>query len=137
QPDCLEKIGKYLNKNAKEPFDFFVVGAGALPGEVAHIVVYDIAAAKVVRDVEYTGSNEDVIMVYTLPGAVQRALTDYQVPPAGMSEEEKEIIATLDEPEKTPEELAEEQKLLEERQQAGLQAYNSSMDAGEQDVDLR
>ncbi len=134
---CLEKIGAYLNKNARKPFDFFVFGDGATPGTEATITVYDIKANKRVRDFRYTASLDDVIMIYTLPPAIAKATVEYQVPAAPMTDEEKEILATLDEPEKTPEEVAAEQKALEDAAAAGMNAFNANLDAGEQEVDLK
>lgn len=137
EDSCLEKIGAYLNKNARTPFDFYIVGEGATPGSEATITVYDINAKKKVRDFVYTGSNDDVLLPYTLPPALARATAEYQVPPPAMSEEEKKIIAELDEPEKTPEEIAAEQKALEDAALAGRNAFDANLDAGEQEVDLK
>jgi hypothetical protein len=135
---CYEKIGKYLNKNAKTPFDFFVVGAGASSdGGQGSIVIYDIKNNKVVKDIKYTGTLDDIILIYTLPPSVGKAMREYQVPAGEMTDEEKKVIAQLDEPEKTAEELKAEQEALEKAAEAGTASYNAGLDAGEQEVDLK
>jgi hypothetical protein len=134
---CYEKIGKYLNKNAKTPFDFFVAGAGAEAGGQGKVVIYDITNNKVVRELSFTGTPDDIILIYTLPPAIGKAMREYQVPAAPMGDDEKKIIAELDEPEKTAEELKAEQEALEQAAQAGTAGYNAGLDAGEQEVDLK
>lgn len=135
--DCYEKIGKYLNKNAKTPFDFYVAGAGASEGGEGKVVIYDIVNNKVVGEMSYTGTPDDIILIYTLPGAVSKALREYQVPAQAMTDAEKKIIAQLDEPEKTAEEMKADQEALDKAAQAGTASYNANINAGEQQVDLK
>ena len=137
EDSCLKKIGAYLNKNARTPFDFFVFGDGAVTGQVASITIYDINANKRVKDIRYTGSLDDVIMAYTLPPALARAVAQYQVPAAPLSDEEKAALAALDEPAKTPEEIKAEEQAIADAGKAGANAFDANVDAGEQRVDLK
>ncbi len=133
---CLEKIGPYLNKNAKTAFDFFVYGdiPASGPGKV---VIYDIAKNKVVREIVVNVATDDYILAEVFGGAVARNLVEYQSPAAPASEEEKQILATLDEPLKTSEELAAEAKALTEAEEEARKNYKRNLDVGAQVVDLR
>jgi hypothetical protein len=134
---CLSKIGAYLNKNARTPFDFFVTGTVPGDGGAGEIITYDIKNDTVVKRVGFTRSLSDAILPVTLPSAVGNAMARHQVPRGEITQDEKALLAALDEPEKTPEEVAAEQKRLEDAERQGLQAYNASFDAGEQEVDLK
>jgi hypothetical protein len=88
-------------------------------------------------DVEFQRPSEDYILPLSLPRAIASDLADYQVPPGAMSAEEQQIIATLDEPEKTEEELAEEQKKLEQAEKERLAAFDEQQLQKKKDVDLK
>jgi hypothetical protein len=133
---CLEKIGPYLNKNAKTAFDFFVYGDIPATG-TGKVVVYDIAKNKIVSETVINVVTDDYILPEVLGPAVARTLTHYQAPPAPATDEEKKIIATLDEPEKTAEELDAEAKLIAEREEEARKNYKQNLDVGAQTVDLR
>ncbi|MFV8754489.1 hypothetical protein ACNOYE_28405 [Nannocystaceae bacterium ST9] len=133
---CLEKIGVYLNKNAKTPFDFFVYGEVPATG-TGKVVVYDIAKQKIVREVVVNVVLDDYILPEVVGGAVARALTHYQVPPTPATDEEKAILATLDEPEKTAEEIDAEAQALADAEEAARKNYKENLQVGEQAVDLR
>jgi len=134
---CHEKIAKYLNKNAKTPFDFYAYGIVPEDGGTGTIVVYDIGATKVVTSKTFTRSMSDQILPLMLPAAVTVALTEYQTPRPAITAEEQAIVDTLDEPEKTAEEIAAEKKAIQDAEAAGIAAYNASFDAGSQEVDLK
>lgn len=133
---CLEKIGPYLNKNAKTAFDFFVYGdiPASGPGKV---VIYDIAKKKVVSEVVVNIVSDDYILPEVFGPAVARELVHYQAPPAPPTEADKAFLATLDEPEKTAEELAAETQALADAEEAARKRLRENLDVGEQAVDLR
>jgi hypothetical protein len=133
---CLEKIGPYLNKNAKTAFDFFVYGDIPASG-TGTVVIYDIAKKKIVRELVIAVGPDDYILPEVFGPAVARALTHYQAPPAPATDEEKKLLATLDEPEKTQEELDAEAKLIAEAEDAARKRYKENLQVGEQTVDLR
>lgn len=133
---CLEKIGPYLNKNAKTAFDFFVYGDIPASG-TGKVVIYDIAKNKIVSEVVLNIVPDDYILPVVFGPAVARALTHYQAPPPPATDEEKQILATLDEPEKTAEELAAEADLIAKAEEEARKNYKANLDVGEQAVDLR
>ncbi len=133
---CLEKIGPYLNKNAKTAFDFFVYGDIPASGQ-GKVVIYDIAKNKIVSEVVLNIVPEDYILPEVFGPAVARELVHYQVPPSAATDEEKKILATLDEPEKTAEELAAEQEAIRVAEENARKAYKQNLQVGAQAVDLR
>lgn len=134
---CLAPVAAYLQKGTKTPFDFFVYAQLADHGETAVVAVYDIKNGKLVRKMTFTRSADDLMAPLIVPRSVATSLVDYQAPPPPMSDEEKATLAALDEPAKTAEELAQEQKLLADAQEAARRAYNENLDVGAQSVDLR
>ncbi len=118
---CLERLGKWLNKSSKTAADFVAFG-GVVPGEPApkaRIVLYDVGQGKTVQVVEGVLDGDDLILPIVMPRAAAAALAHHLVPPVPTPEEEK-ILATLDEPEKTAEEIeAEKRKIAEAEAQAG------------------
>jgi hypothetical protein len=133
---CLEKIGPYLNKNAKTAFDFFVYGDIPASG-TGKVVIYDIAKNKIVSEVVVNIVPDDYILPEVFGPAVARALVHYQAPPTPATEAEKQILATLDEPEKTAEELAAEAELIAAAEEEARKNYKQNLDVGAQEVDLR
>ncbi len=133
---CLEKVGAYLNKNAKTPFDFFVYGDLPTAG-AGKVVIYDIAKNAVVREFAINVAADDYILPEVVGVAVARGLVHYQVPPAAATDEEKQILATLDEPEKTAEEIAAEAQAIADAEAAARKNYKENLQVGEQAVDLR
>ncbi len=129
--DCLARLGKWLNKSKKTAADYVAYG-GVFEedgGSVVRIVLYDVANAKIVKTLEAAVDPDDLILPNVLPGAAAKALADHVVPPSPPTEEEQRILATLDEPEKTAEEIeAEKRKIAEAEAQAGQ--------VGAGDVDL-
>lgn len=134
---CQAKIAKYLVKNTKKELAFYVYGVAGENGAPSTIVVYDVAKDQVAREINFIFDDADFIASEVLGGAVGQAALNAQVPPAPMSEDEAAVMAALDEPEKTPEEAAAEEKALKEAEEASVLAYNRSMDAGAQTVDLK
>ncbi|KIG11921.1 hypothetical protein DB30_02279 [Enhygromyxa salina] len=132
---CLDKIGAYLNKNTTNTYNYFAWAVVPADG-VATVVIYDIANKKKAVEISMTSSAQDYILPEVVGGAVARRLAQTQVPAAAATEEELEILATLDEPEETPEEIAaREADLIKAMDQASLD-YNAGVDVGEQTVDL-
>ncbi|HET6585522.1 MAG TPA: hypothetical protein VFG69_18815 [Nannocystaceae bacterium] len=112
-PECFATIGKWLNSSPKTAADFIVHGTyTAGTPMTGKFVVYDIAKGVVVRQFDMAIAEEDLVAREVLPGAVATALVDHMTPPAPISEAEQKIIASLDEPEKTPEQIAAEQKAI-------------------------
>lgn len=135
---CEEKIAAYLEKNSKKKVDFYVYATVApADGGTTSLIVYDIANKARVREFSFTKSAEDYIVALSLPGTIARSLVQHQRPLPAMTPEEQKIIDSLDEPEKTPEEIKADEARLEEIKKQQLAAYNSNLDAGPQDVDLR
>lgn len=133
---CREKVAAYLNKNSKTAYDFYVYAEIPDSGQGA-IVIWDIAQNKVAAEIEILVAEQDYILAEVIAPTVAQRLAHYQVPPAEATAEEKEILAALDEPEKTPEELAAEQAEIEQAEQDALDAFRAGVDVGEQAVDLK
>ncbi len=135
---CLDRVGQYLNKNAKTQFDFFVYGTvDAQDAAPSKIVVWDMAKKAQATQIAFERASEDYILPLALPQAAARKLAEYQAPPEPLSDEEKQVIATLDEPEKTPEEIAEEKKKLEAAEKQRLAAFDDAQLQKKKDVDLK
>ncbi len=128
---CLQALGKWLGKSAKTAADYVVYGDVVAEGGVkkAHVVLFDVGGGKIVRTFDATLTADDYIVPIVLPKAVGRALAEHVVPPAAATDEEKAILATLDEPEKTTEEIEAEKKRIAE-------AEAKAAASGAQDVDV-
>jgi hypothetical protein len=59
------------------------------------------------------------------------------ITPPPVTAEEKEMIAALDEPEKTPEEIAEEKKALKKAEDEAREARLAGLDTESIEVDLK
>lgn len=136
---CLDRVAQYLAKGAKTEFDFFVYGNFETPdsGQPSKIVIWDVAKKAPAQTVEFNRLGEDYILPLSLPKAVAQKLADYQVPPGDMTEDEKQIMATLDEPEKTEEEVKAEKELLEQKEKERLAAFDQQRLEAKKSVDLR
>ena len=137
--ECLAALGKWLNANPKTAADFIVFGEVAPePPNATQIVTYDIAKAQRVDTIETAFREQDLILPIALPQEVATDLQNHIEPPPPATAEEQQIIAELDEPEKTPEELAEEKRAIEEAQAEAEQAQQDQViDTGTIEVDLR
>lgn len=137
---CLETIGKWLNKSAKTASDYIVYGEGTeeAGAKKVTVIIYDIAKGERVDPVNATLYPDDFIAPLVVPTAVTRSLSEHIVPPGPITPDEQEILDTLDEPAKTPEEIAQEKRQLEEAQQkAGEIDASSLLDPSQIEVDLR
>lgn len=117
--DCLGTIGKWLNSNPKTAADYIVHG-GYTPGVQgtlgvrAKIAIFDIAKGAIVRSFEVNIGEQDLVAGVVVPQQVAVAFDEYLTAPAPATDDEKKILAGLDEPEKTAEEIAAEEKALSE-----------------------
>lgn len=136
---CLEALGKWLNNSPKTAADFIVFGsvdAGA--DKQAEVVVYAVADNKRIKTLRPMLGVGDLILPIVLGGAMGRALDDHREPPEAATEDELNAIATLDEPEKTPEEIAAEEKALADAEAAAEnEAAGAAVDVAEVEVDLK
>jgi hypothetical protein len=133
---CLEKIGAYLNKNSTIAYDYFMWAT--IPAEgLATVSIYDVKAKKTVVELSMVTSPNDFILTEVVGAAVARRLVETQVPPSPATEEEQQILATIDEPNETPEEVAAREAALLAAMDEAAQNFNASLDAGEQSVDLK
>lgn len=131
---CLEKIGAYLNKNSATVYDYFVWATIPADG-LATVTIYDVKGKKTVVDLSMVTSANDFILPEVVGAAVAQRLVETQIPRSPATEEEQQMLATLDEPNETPEEIAaREAALVAAMDEAG---QNFTADVGEQTVDLK
>lgn len=137
--DCLASLGKWLNASPKTAADFIMFGnVDSGPSKQAEIVVYDIAGGKRVTTLKPNLGIGDLILPIALPQQLVRSITEYKTPPAPASAEEQKILDTLDEPEKTEEEIkAEQDALAEAEKQAEEEGLGAAAEIGEVEVDLK
>ncbi len=126
--ECLKKVGEWLNNNPKTAADYLVFGGVTTgsPGS-AKITVFDIKGDKVVKSFDAGLSAGDLIAPLVLPKAVVISVDENITPRTPATDEEKQIIALLDEPEKTPEEVAAEKREIEEAQAAAEKALQDQV----------
>jgi hypothetical protein len=111
--ECLAAIGKWVTANPKTTADFLVFGSVAEPpGNQVQIVIYDIAQAKRVETIDTAFNPGDLILPIVLPQTLTTALANHKNPPPAATEEDLAAIAALDEPDKTPEEIAAEKAAI-------------------------
>ncbi len=136
---CLEALGKWLNNSPKTAADFIVFGSvDGGPTKQADIVVYSIKDNKRVKTLRPMLGTGDLILPITLGGALTRALDEHREPPAAATEDEAKIIATLDEPEKTPEEIAAEKQAIADAEKAAADiAAGQAATIEDVEVDLK
>ncbi len=119
---CLEALGKWLNNSPKTAADFIVFGSvGTGSQKQAEIVLYAIADNKRITTLRPMLGVDDLILPIVLGGAIGRALDEHRDPPEAATEDELDLIATLDEPEKTPEEIAAEEKAIADAEAAAAE----------------
>jgi hypothetical protein len=133
---CLEKIGAYLNKNSATTYDYFVWATVPAEG-TATLAIYDVKNKKTVVDLSMITSPNDFILAEVVGAAVAQRLVDAQVPRSPATEEEQQMLATLDEPKETPEEIAAREAALVAAMDEAGQNFNAGVDIGEQEVDLK
>jgi hypothetical protein len=115
--ECLAAIGKWVTANPKTAADFLLFGSvGDAPGNAVSLVVYDIAQSKRVTTLDTAFNQGDLILPIVLPQKLVTALAHHKTPPPPASEEELAALAALDEPDKTPEEIAAEKEAIAKAQ---------------------
>ena len=137
--DCLAAIGKWLTSNPKTTADYIAYGQVADVEGVtqAQIVVYDIAKAERVADNPAVVTSDDLILPIVLPRSSAKELARHIVAPEPATEAEKKILAQLDEPPKTAEELAAERRKIEEAEAKAGQFGSGDVDLGGIGYDLK
>lgn len=138
--DCVGKVAEWLIKGAKggTTYNFLVYGSYTTdPAKTSSLVVYDVAAKKKVGEKSAAGTSTDLILPLALPRAVAAMLKDAQSPPAPASEAELQAIAELDEPNKTPEEMAAEAEAIKRAQDAVDTGLSETVDTSGVTVDLK
>lgn len=133
--DCLDTIGKWLNSNPKTAADYIIHGKyiAGTPNR-AEVVVYDARKNTVVRGFELTLSETDLIGPVVLPQTLAQAMDEYLTPPEPITEDEKKIIAALDEPDKTPEEIAAEAKAIQDAEDAAAKAASAGIEIDTENI---
>ncbi len=135
---CIGSVTDYLVQNTRQPITHYAYGiASNDPAATSTVVVVDVKTKAIVVEMNYTHSDDDLILPIALPRDLGARLLNSQLPLPPMSDDEKAKIAALDEPEQTPEEIAADKRELEEKRKRALEGYNQNLDAGEQKVDLR
>jgi len=137
--ECLERLGKWLNKNKRTAADYIVyaVVTTAETGTMAEVVMYDPGKGERIKTWNADYAKDDFILPLSLPRIVAKTLADHVVPPPPPTEDEKQIIAELDEPAKTPEEIAAEKRAIEEAQREAAAAQKKMVDLDSIKVDLK
>lgn len=131
---CLDKIAAYLNKNTPTAYDYYIWGdiPSSGPGT---LVVYDIKKKKKIVELDLSVSYNDVILLEVIGPAVAKQIAELQIPPAPATEAEMEILATLDQPKETREEIERRKRDLDKiADETGIE---TEVDAGKQTVDLK
>jgi len=120
---CLETIGKWLNSNPKTAADYIIHGryVAGTPNR-AEVVVYHIPKNTIVRSFDLTLTDGDLIGPVMLPQALVTSMDEYLSPPPPITDEEWKVLAQLDEPDKTQEEMDAEKKAIADAEQAAAQA---------------
>jgi hypothetical protein len=133
---CLEKIGAYLNKNSKVAYDYYAWADVPASG-TATITIYSIAEKKKVVEFNVTISSGDYILPEVIGATVAKRLVATKIPPAPATEEELQIIAALDEPAETPEELAARAQELQDAADEAARLAMQGFDPDIEPVDLK
>ncbi len=137
--ECIGKIAEWLIKGAKGgvTYNFLVYGTwSADPTRPGTLVVYDVAGKKKVRELTPAGTVDDLILPLALPRELAASIKEYQEPPAPATEAEQKILAELDEPTKTPEEIRLENKKIEDAMAGVDTGMNEAVDTSGVTVDL-
>lgn len=138
--ECAGKVADWLLKGGAKggtTYNFLVYGSwSADPSKPGKLVIYDVAQKKKVGEFSPAATVDDLILPLALPRAMVAKLKDYQSPPAPASEAEQKLIAELDEPAKTPEEIALETKILTDAENGVDNGTSESLDFSGVTVDL-
>jgi len=138
--ECAGKVAEWLIKGGAKggtTYNFLVYGTWSSdPAKPGTLVVYDVAQKKKVRELTPAGTVDDLILPLALPRELAAALKEYQTPPPPATEAELKVIAELDEPSKTPEELRAEADAIKKSQDAVDSGASESIDTSGVTVDL-
>jgi hypothetical protein len=114
---CAGKVAEWLIKGGSKggtTYNFLVFGSwSADPSKPGKLIVYDVAQKKKIAEFSPADTVEDLILPLALPRELAAKVKEYQSPPPPATEAELKLIAELDEPAKTPEELRREKELLD------------------------
>lgn len=137
---CIGKVADWLLKGAKGgvTYDYLVYGTYSTdPAVPSVIVVYDVAKKAKVKQFTPAPTAEDLILPLALPRALVAALNHYRTPAPPATAEEQKIIAELDEPAKTPEEIRAEAEALKKAEESVSEGQGEMIDTSKIAVDLR
>lgn len=135
--ECLAALGKWLNANPKTAADFILFGSVSENNDVK-LVMFDVAKSQRVTTFDTRFNEGDLILPIVLPQALVTALQEHQTPPPPATKEELADIAALDEPEKTPEEIAAEEAAIAKAQEDAAAAQQDQViDTDEIQADLK
>lgn len=139
--ECAGKVADWLLKGGAKggtTYNFLVYGSWTGdPSKPGKLVVYDVAQKKKVVELTPASTVEDLILPLAVPRALAASLKDYQSPPPPPTEAELKLIAELDEPAKTPEELRREKKILEDALAGVDSGTSDALDTSGVTVDLK
>lgn len=136
---CVGKVIEWLNKGAAKSgttYDYLIYGTVG-NGTPASIVIYDVAKKAKVKEFTPSLSPDDLILPLALPRAMVATLNNYRTPPAPATPEEQKILAELDEPAKTPEELAAEKAAIDDAVGKVAAGQGELIDTSNIKVDLK
>jgi hypothetical protein len=137
---CVGKVAEWLIKGAKggTTYDFLVYGKVSTdPAVGSSIVIYDVAKKTKIKEFTPTFTPEDLILPLALPRAMVTGLTNYRTPPAAATPEEQKLLAELDEPAKTPEEIAKEKQAIADAEAKVAAGQGEMIDTTGIEVDLK
>lgn len=138
---CMGKIVEWVNKTAAKSgagYNYLIYGdVGAGPGARGSIVIYDVAARAPVKEFTPTYNPDDLIMALALPRAMVATLNNHRTPEPPITPEEEKVIAELDEPGKTPEELRAEADAIREARDSVTTGQGEVIDTSNIKVDLK
>ncbi len=137
--ECIGKVADWLIKGAKggTTYNYLVYGTWSVdPNKPGTLVVYDVAGKKKVCEITAAGTVDDLILPLALPRELAASIKEYQTPPLPATAEEQKVIAELDEPAKTPEELREEADKIRKAQESVDAGMSDAIDTSGVTVDL-
>lgn len=140
-PDaCIGKIVEWLNKGAAKSgagYDYLIYGTVGTGGAPSSIVIYDVAKKAKVKEFTPSPMPDDLILPLALPRAMVVTLDNYRTAPVPATPEEEKILAELDEPAKTPEELRAEADAIRAAQDKVSAGQGELIDTSNVQVDLK
>lgn len=140
EAECLTKVGAYVNKNAKKPFNFYVFADVQAAGSMAspsRLVMFDIDKGALVSDIVATPTPNDQMLLNAMGTALRQSAQRYQSPLPELSAEERAKLDNPGDPEKTAEEAAEEERILAEAEKTAAKEAKAEAVAKVDDIDLK